>query len=923
MLPPQRHFKKLVLASAVLSVLNVYAAESTTETEEDQKAERIEVTGSRIKRTDIESASPVTVISFDQIQKEGHQNVAEVLQSFAQSVGGVQGEQFTNSFTPNAMMINLRGFGPGYTLVLINGKRMAEYPLPYNGQSNFVNLASIPTGIVERIEVLSGGASSVYGSDAVAGVVNIITRKDLEGVTAYLKMGTTSDGGGDSQRLQVVGGKNFDAVNFTFAYEYFNTDPIYGKDRSYTDSRQDDPTLTGPADLDRDLLIINRGDPTGSYIDMTPETCAKFTDTTYTTRTVGAFAGGKYCGRDGAGDETLRGQRDWHTLYGALSTPVGDNGEFKASAILWKSSSKHDSFRLWWGSDDPFLEYDPAIDDFTDFRYMQRVFQPSETGEQSTQFDEQSTIVNLEYSASFGDYDFNVAFSTSRNKSDNSLIRFKKEAIDSYFLNRRGDFEELYCGAIDGCGFQINEINYDHFLNPLTPSIAASLMGESTTEADSKATTLNAGISGDLFRLPAGAVQFAAIVEAGKQDYEIMLDDRLAPGGLDWFGITGTGGGGERERVAAGAEFIIPVTETLKLIPSARYDKYNDDTAVDDAVTYGFGVEYRPFDGLLLRTNYQTSFRAPDMHYVYADESGFYTSVVDFVQCWADPSLGEGTTAADCADADYTASVFGTRSGDLALKEEEGNSLTAGLVWEVFENFNFTLDYYDVDLKDAVSDEDLTDLMRKEAMCETDFDNYATDNPGECARVTGLITRHADDGTVLANDVEEVAVKPINTGRFRQRGIDAEISYRVETAGWGTFKTSLQASHVLETWRQLTKESEIEKDFRDDLFNNGDRRSNVRGTLAWQGESWDATLLGQRRGGTSNYNSDGRVGPWITYNASVGYSFTKDDRIGLTAINLTNRRAQEDAGWKAWPYYNRAHYNAFGREVFVEYSHSF
>lgn len=141
--------------------------------------DRVSVVGSRIKRAEVEGPAPVTVITRADIDREGFQTVGDMLQSLTQqSTANFTGDLNVTGFTPNAQVVNLRGMGPGYTLTLVNGRRPAQYPQPYNRDNNVVNVKSIPSAIVERIEVLSGGASAIYGSDAVAGVVNVVTRKN-------------------------------------------------------------------------------------------------------------------------------------------------------------------------------------------------------------------------------------------------------------------------------------------------------------------------------------------------------------------------------------------------------------------------------------------------------------------------------------------------------------------------------------------------------------------------------------------------------------------------------------------------------------------------------------------------------------------------------------------------------------------------
>ena len=169
-------------------------AQTTTQSDQ-QNLDKIEVVGSRIKRAEVEGPSPVTVISTDQLEREGFVTVAQTLQTITQNAGSSQNElNSAGGFTPNGTPVNLRGLGAGRTLLLINGRRAADYPFPYNGQSNFQNFGNIPTAAVERIEILSGGASAIYGSDAVAGVINVVLKKNFDGDDFKLRTGTTTTG---------------------------------------------------------------------------------------------------------------------------------------------------------------------------------------------------------------------------------------------------------------------------------------------------------------------------------------------------------------------------------------------------------------------------------------------------------------------------------------------------------------------------------------------------------------------------------------------------------------------------------------------------------------------------------------------------------------------------------------------------------
>ena len=139
--------------------------------------EKVVVTGSKIKKSQVEGPLPVLVITKEDIDNSGFRNITEALQSIPSANQYTQNESLNNNFTPNANELDLRNLGPGRVLYLINGRRTADYPLPYNNAGNINNIGIVPAGLIDRIEVLSQGASAIYGSDAVTGVVNVITVK--------------------------------------------------------------------------------------------------------------------------------------------------------------------------------------------------------------------------------------------------------------------------------------------------------------------------------------------------------------------------------------------------------------------------------------------------------------------------------------------------------------------------------------------------------------------------------------------------------------------------------------------------------------------------------------------------------------------------------------------------------------------------
>src|SRR4051812_18009467 len=200
-------FQRTQVARAVITALcgtaSLFIAQETLA---QQNLQRVEVTGSNIKRSDNETASPVQVITRDQIERTGKQTISDVLQALPFSNNGSVPTTFGNGFAAGGSGVSMRGLGANATLVLINGRRIAPYGLADDGQRNFADLSSIPLDLVDRVEVLKDGASAIYGSDALAGVINIILRKEFNGIAASATVGASRYGDDKNERASITGG---------------------------------------------------------------------------------------------------------------------------------------------------------------------------------------------------------------------------------------------------------------------------------------------------------------------------------------------------------------------------------------------------------------------------------------------------------------------------------------------------------------------------------------------------------------------------------------------------------------------------------------------------------------------------------------------------------------------------------------------
>ncbi|KAB8172437.1 TonB-dependent receptor plug domain-containing protein [Lysobacter maris] len=909
-----------LFAAMVVPVTTGAFAQDGAEAQDAQATDidKVIVTGSRIKRAEIEGPVPVTVITAEDIEQQGFSTVYDALNTLTQFTGSVQNELNQNGFTPNASFLNLRGLGPGYQLVLVNGRRTADYPLPYNSQSNAVNLANIPAAAIERIEVLSGGASAIYGSDAVAGVVNIIMKSNYDGDQISVRGGTTTRGGGDSLRLQWVGGKLGDAWSLTYAFEYLNREEIFASQRDFMDSYRDDPSVD-PEDATAAIGLRLRdrfiGTGVGSYIYPNGEDaasiCGRFQDFELEARGTCGYFGYPATQQIRNSDENLSAY-----LYGTYDFDNGMQAFAQLSAA--SADAKIASATQFWQAS---LFYDPNLDTILD---GQRIFSASETGGidgQQTEIDERSFDIagGLRGTMFNGRFDWDATLSHAKYKIDISQPRLLANNVSDYFLGERLPGMDPYFGA-----YPVYELNMDRYFNPLDPETFQSMLTQVKTSAESEVSQGSFVFSGDLFDMPAGAVGIAGTIEAASQKYDLRPDPRIEPGYTGpepIYNLTGTGGGGERKRYAAGLELSVPLHDTLKMNLAGRYDKYDDVTNVDDAFTWSAGLEYRPVSSLLLRGNYATSFRAPDMHYVFANESGFFTTVLDEYRCRRD-GFDPTEAGGPCTTADYVYSVEGRRRGSTELEEEEGESYTVGVVWDIMDGMSVSVDYYDIKLEGAVSDISTSYLMREEAACRlgTDRDGNPVDtNSAPCEFFKGLVHRVGVD-PVNDDEIDVYKSFPFNQAMLKTNGIDARWRYRLDTDRMGLFNFNLSWTHVLKLEEQEFPGDEI-RNIRDhkQFFNF---RSRVNWEVNWERDDWMVNINGYRWGSLPNWEETGRIAPYIIWNGVVQKKITDKATIGFAVNNILDKTHPRDDSFNSYPFFWRA-YSPIGREVYATFNYKF
>ncbi len=945
-----RLMRRSQLTSAILAsflISGMALAQDTSGTKDEDKDEtpttaqapgtldKVEVIGSRIKRAEVEGPSPVTIISSAQLEKEGFLSVADTLDSITQNSGSVQNElNSAGGFTPNGSPVDLRGLGPGRTLLLINGRRAADYPFPYNGQSNFQNFGNIPTAAVERIEILSGGASAIYGSDAVAGVVNVVLKKNYQGDVFKIRGGTSTTGGGDFGDLQWVGGKTGDNWSLTYAFQYFADEPIYAYQRDFMDSRLDNPLPPAVVGIQPVSTVrINRvGLPAGTpntFIAPPAGTCARFGGeyVDWTFRAVSASTGlpftqGQACGYfDDVGYQSItNGNNDLSGyLYGTWQ--FGNGMEAWASLMAFHSKSElsggvefiNGPHTDGVGVATTIFATNPTINGNVQ---IQRIFTPQEYGgiENTNQkFDEKSADFAVGLRGTFADrFDWDFSLGRADYYATRKRPRLDGSAVTDFFFGPR----------LNTTGTPRHLINLDRFYRPLTPSEYRSLSTILKYESHSWVTQGSFVLSGDLFELPAGPVGFAAVLEGTQQGYDLDSPADILPTNRRAYNLTGTNGGGDRDRYAIGGELSIPIFESLNMSLAGRFDKYDDVTNVDDAKTWAAGLEWRPFDSLLIRGNYSTSFKAPDMHFVYNEGSGSFGNALDTFRCL---STGGTPGASTCAGAVYTYSVFATSKGEPTLEEETGKSFTAGFVWDITDALSFAVDYYDIELEGAIANLSSTFILDAEAGCRTGLTR--TRQPYQfaagsafCQEVTSRVTRVPAIGEPT-DRVSEVRSGPVNQSFEKVTGLDASLRYRLDTDRFGDYGFSLEWSHKLSNELQTFATDPVNEDFRDDPA-NFDFRSRIRASVGWSKDDWTANVFMSRYGSVPNWQETGRIAPYFLWNVNASKKITDKLTASFFVNNVLNKFSPRDDGFNSYPYFWRG-YSPVGREISAQLQYKF
>jgi iron complex outermembrane recepter protein len=872
---------------------------------QEQKLERITITGSNIRRTDTETVAPVEIITREEIEKSGKATVADVLRSIPANTGNSYSESFSNSFAPGASGISLRGLGQKATLVLINGRRTAGYGFAQNLQDTFVDLNSLPSSAIERIEVLKDGASAIYGSDAIAGVVNVIMRRDFKG--AEVSAGAGFFEGKDDYRASIVGGfgdLGSDKFNVFGVLDFYKRDLVMLADTKFGESRdfrgeqggRNFESLTGGgtwralnatgtaftntwqaiSGCNGQILNVDQAIARGLFLANnatfnTPGNtfCSKDFNYAFTavpsTERIGALTRGTF-------DFTPTIQGFFEGAYSNVESFQRFQEPFFAGTTGLLPTAAGLSPFTYNVTFAPGVAGNPFA---TPARYNGVL---NDLGTRDTEIESETLrlLGGLKYSLM--GWDAETAIGWSENEvTANNVNRLSKAGVSAVFGVPTGPFPPTPTAT--GSTYNLDQPGLN------SPAVRSQMLINVPRRATSELQFVDTRASTEIGSLPGGAIGLALGAEYRSEKLNDEPDARAEAGDILGQGITATDG--SRHNLAIFTELALPLTNTLEAQLALRNDSYSD---FGSALTPKIGMKWRPTGELLFRANWGRGFRAPTLPEISPSVATFFIQVIDPTQ----------------PPATQVTQVSGVFAGNPNLDAEKSRSTTVGFVWEPSNNLNFAVDWYELNWSNIVGSDSFQSIVNS-------GDSRVIRDPS-----TGLIV------TVL-NNFRNFSSQTTN-------GFDFDMRHRLPTV-FGRFTTRLNTSYV--------NKYEVEGDeyAGDNGFTSIPR---LRGFLSLDWEQGPFTVTGrvnyihsyeqQLLPGSyftpqdprfQNGTYPNRIESYTTLDLFGRWNVTPKISVSASINNVTDETPPYDPGASATFLYDFTQYSPFGRTYRVGATYRF
>lgn len=883
----------LLLASVSFSI----AAQELAESADDSRLEEVRVTGSRIRRIDLETASPVLTISADDIIQAGFTSVQDVLADLPQNSGGSLDQQQVFGFTPSASGVDLRGAGLGRSLTLINGKRTPKYPVAAGGTDNFVDTSNIPLGAIERIEVLTSAGSAIYGSDAMGGVVNVILKDTYNGVEFKVKHGDTTHGGREINNVSLLGGTSGDDSSIMFFLEHETSQVLHASQRNNFNDIGSDLAF-GVGDYSSYGISLRNAYTNALLQTLDADECSA--------RGLQPRAD-SICGFNRSSRRDLFPELERTSSLISFKRNIGI-GQFYSRIDYTHGTARRD------------IEPMP-VSDYTYFVDLDASENP-DPGFVTLSSDLTGSTARYDKNVAFGG-DFSTAlegvyyptrrmieFGNRQTYSETDNYSFLT-GLEGEFKNWRWDLDWMFART----AFRDWSYGYareDLYFNYLTSggsghSVFDEIYEDDVSEAayipwkdaQSNFTGFSGMMDGEILNLPAGPVSLAFGFESYREWFYNTSDTESRKNNI--LSTGGSSGQGDRSYDALFVESLIPIIKSFSATVALRYDNYSD---FGSNVAPQFSFEYRPVENLLVRGLWAETFRAPDMQRVYGDATVAFQQIYDPYSC----QQQGGVVGGDDAVSTNTPACNGELYVDVSvgpnaeLDAETGKNANVGVVYNT-ESFDISFDYWEMDIEDIVND-----LKAQEI--SSNYDIYAD-----------LIERTA------SGDIEKVNAIAQNLSFRNTAGIDFKVGYQYPLADLGLLRLKFNGSYLLmydEQFSQLTP-TEDQMDV--------DRVPKLRTQLSgsWEYNNVSTTLYINHIGDMNGTNRDDMdesfeypttIDSQIKMNWSASYRYRgMKSQVGVN--NLTDEGPNPDYTDNGWPYYPQEYYNAIGREYYVSLSYAF
>lgn len=839
-------------------------ASTSSETIGATLLEPVVVTGSHLQRVDVEGPLPVAIITRKQIDQSGEISVTALLRNQAFNSFGSRQPGSGTGASQGGAQINLRGLGAERTLVLIDGRRLPNNPA-YNGASQNIN--NIPLALVDRIEVLRDGASAIYGSDAIGGVVNIITKTRFDGLQLSGQIDRPSIEGGDASTASLTGGLSNEKGKLYFALEHY-----------------DKNIINGSALEPISRLSIASGYPGTIYqYDASGVVVAQPSDL------------------DANGNP-----RNFRPFDSCPRTGFGSNAEFPYSNVVdgrcryntgnivaLTADVKRNSLTLGGNYALPFA--------MTGFGRVSMVSAESFGRFPAAAVD--SLVAGINSKEPNGNIGIRIAPDNPNNPNPGSTLVLNytptvlgtrdytaNDQVNQFLLGVKGDIGKFGfkdwemavsydaylqngSGINNGLVRQLQQAVDEGRFNPFAPDASVANEFRYTTTTDNH--FISKSIDGKLnyeFNLNTTTVPIVFGVEYRDDDFAVISDAQsaqsvsfAADGSVNGFqqsNVFGTVGGtarGARSHAAAFAETAVQLYDNkLELGFALRFDNYSD---VGHAFSTKWSAGYRPFDNLLLRICFGEGFRAPDLSSMYGAPAKATPLIIDRVACVNDPNNVEA-----CSASPQTI----INDSNAQLKPEESKNLSAGFVWNASQKLSLTVDYYSIKVNNAITRLPPQAVFDNELRCKNQGRNCN-------AQQEGYVVRNSANGLLFA-------YSPIvNAAKLETSGVDIDVNYGFDAGSYGRYTAKAGLARTLSYKRQdaagaplleqldtLSASTEIFPKFRSNAM------------LTWAKNALDATLGANYISAITDCDATEKLARNPYCSKKVGSFLTFDTQFGVT-----------------------------------------